>query len=207
MSDILEVLRTNLTSAKAAQENSANANRSPAPAYQAGDEVYLDTRNITTNRPTKKFDSRFIECKIKKVLDSHSYQLELPFEHGLMHDTFHPSLLKPKANNPLPGQTNPPPPPITIDESGEKLWAVEAILDSELHKSFGFRYLVLWRGYDPEDQTWEPLRNVVNARASILEFERRFPAKLKPTKTQITRAKRALQNTTSEILQKETTRE
>jgi hypothetical protein len=207
MSDILEVLRTNLTSAKAAQENSANANRSPAPAYRAGDEVYLDTRNITTNRPTKKFDSRFIECKIKKVLDSHSYQLELPFEHGLMHDTFHPSLLKPKANNPLPGQTNPPPPPITIDESGEKLWAVEAILDSELHKSFGFRYLVLWRGYDPEDQTWEPLRNVVNARASILEFERRFPAKLKPTKTQITRAKRALQNTTSEILQKETTRE
>src|SRR5271168_4474234 len=72
MSDILDVLRTNLISAKAAQENSANVNRSPAPAYRVGDEVYLDTRNITTNRPMQKFSSKFIECRIKKVLDSHS---------------------------------------------------------------------------------------------------------------------------------------
>ena len=73
MSDILDVLRTNLISAKAAQENSANVNRSPAPAYRVGDEVYLDTRNITTNRPMQKFSSKFIEYKIKKVLDSYSY--------------------------------------------------------------------------------------------------------------------------------------
>ena len=183
---------------KAQQELSANLNRSPAPAYRVGDEVYLDTRNITTSRPMKKLDYKFIACRVKKVLDSHSYQLELPFEHALLHDVFHTSLLRPKANNPLPGQTSPPLPPVTIDESGEKLWAIEAILDSRSSKK-GFEYQILWCGYSPEDITWEPLRNVVDARASILEFERRFPHKLRPTKLQIKRARDSVQSRLQEL--------
>jgi len=92
----------------------------------------------------------------------------------------------------LPGQINPPPPPISIDANGEKLYAIDAILDSRRRKSLDFQYQILWRGYDPDGKTWEPLINVVNARGSILEFERRFPKKLKPTKTEIVRAKKGL---------------
>jgi hypothetical protein len=201
MADILEVLRTNLSSARAQQETSANANRSPAPAYRVGDLVFLDTRNLTTNRPMKKLDHKFIgPFKVSKVVNSHAYQIKRPFEHELMHDVFHTSLLRPAPTNPLPGQTNPPPPPISIDENGQRLWAVEAILDSKRTKGGGFQYLILWRGYDPEDQTWEPLEHVVNARASILEFERRFPRKLKPTKQEIERAKKATEEATTTAL-------
>ena len=141
----------------------------------------------------KKLDCKFIACRVKKVLDSHSYQLELPFEHAFLYNVFHTSLLRPKANDPLPGQTRPPPPPVTIDESDKKLWAIEAILDSQLSKR-GFEYQILWRGYSPEDTTWEPLRNVANARASILEFERRFPHKPRLTKLQIKRARDSVQS-------------
>jgi hypothetical protein len=206
MADILQILRTNLTAAKAKQEASANANRSPHPAYRVGDEIYLDTRNISTSRPIKKLDHKFIgPFKVKEVLGSHSYKIDLPFEYELMHDVFHPSLLRPAFTTGLLGQKHPPPPPITIDEDGEKLWAIEAILDSKRTTkgpNKGFHYLVLWRGYDPEDQSWEPLKHVVNARASILEFERRFPRKLKPNKTEIDRATKAAKAANSGLLER-----
>ena len=74
--------------------------------------------------------------------------------------------------------------PITIDTQGEVLYAVEKILKSKRTKQKGFQYLIQWRGYDKP--SWEPLCNVVNARASIIEFEklnrgRHVP---RPTKTE-----------------------
>lgn len=189
MKEILELLRTNLTAARATQEGTANRNRQPAPAYRVNDEVFLDTRNITTARPMKKLDHKFFgPYIITEVLGSHNYKLRLPFEHELMHDTFHTSLLRPAPKDPLPGQTNPPPPPITIDSNGQKLYAIDAIVDAKRENNTFF-YQVLWRGYDPSNKTWEPLQNVVNARASILEFERRYPKKIRPTKTEITKAR------------------
>ncbi|KAI0991941.1 hypothetical protein K3495_g16246, partial [Podosphaera aphanis] len=180
MAEILEVLRSNLRYAKEKQEISSAANRSPAPAYRVGDEVFLDARNINTSRPIKKLDCKFIgPFRITKKVNSHAYQLQLTFEYGKIHNVFHTSLLRPAPTNPLPGQVNPPPPPIALDESGEKLYAIETILDSKRSKNKkNFYYLILWRSYDAEDKTWEPLKNVVNATASIKEFERRFPHKL-----------------------------
>jgi hypothetical protein len=139
----------------------------------------------------KKLDHKFIgPFTVSKVINSHAYRIDLPFEHDLIHNIFHTNLLRPAPNTPLPGQTNPPPPPVSLDANGEKLWAIEAILDSKRTKKEGFQYLCLWRGYNPEDKTWEPLRHVVNARTSILEFERRFPRKLKPRKQEIDKAKK-----------------
>lgn len=189
MEQILEVLKTNLATARASQEQFANANRQPAPSYRVGDQVFLDTRNITTAREMKKLDHKFIgPYKISKVVNSHAYQLQLPFEHELLHNTFHTSLLRPAPTDPLQGQTNPPPPPVTIDANGEKLWAIEAILDSKREDGV-FLYEILWRGFDPDNKSWEPLENVVNARASILEYERRYPKNLKPTKQEIKAAR------------------
>ena len=71
------------------------------------------------------------------------------------------------------------------------LFAVEAILDSKRSKGKrNFYYLILWQSQDPENKTWEPLQDVVNATASIQEFERRFPNKLKPTKREIKTVKK-----------------
>ena len=154
MAEVLDVLRSNLTRAKERQEKAANANRSPAPAYRVGDEIFLDTRNITTSRPIQKLDCKYIgPFKITKIINSHAYQIGLPFEHENLHNVFHTSILKPAPTNPLPGQTNPPPPPIALDESGEKLFAIEAILDSKRCKNKrNFYYLSLWRVQDPEDK-------------------------------------------------------
>jgi hypothetical protein len=202
MEDILKALHTHLKSAQVQQEESASANRSPAPAYRVGDMVFLSTRNITTARPSKKLDSKFIgECKIIEIINSHAYKLELPFEHGTIHDVFHTSLLRPAPNDPLPGQKQAPQRPIALDAEGEQLWAINNILDSERTKENGFRYLIHWRGHVASEGTWEPLVNVVNAKASIKEFETQFPHKLRPTKKELTKARKSANSTLKKLRQ------
>uniref|UniRef100_A0A1Y1NDZ2 RNA-directed DNA polymerase n=1 Tax=Photinus pyralis TaxID=7054 RepID=A0A1Y1NDZ2_PHOPY len=183
MQEITDILRTNLLSAQASQEKFANAHRSPAPAYRVGDMVLLSTRNINSARPIPKLDHKFIgPFRIERVLGSHTYQLKLPHELSSIHNSFHTNLLRPSPNDPLPGQHNPPPPPIALDEKGEKLWAIDKILDSKRTKGKGLQYHILWRGFGREEATWEPLHNVVNAHIAIKEFEKRYRNKPRPTR-------------------------
>lgn len=191
MEDILGILTEKLTFARMQQEDFSSANRTPAPAYRAGDEVFLDTRNITTARPMKKLDHKFIgPFKIVKIVNSHAYRLELPYEHDLIHHTFHTSLLRPAPDDPLPGQTNPPAPPVAIDANGKLLWAMDAIINSKRTKSKGFQYLVSWRDYTKK--SWEPLDHVINATSFTADFKKRFPRKLHPTKQEIASARASL---------------
>ncbi|XP_044715052.1 uncharacterized protein HRG_11320 [Hirsutella rhossiliensis] len=62
---------TNLSPrSQASQEQFANANRSPAPAYRVGDMVLLSTRNIDSTRPIPKLDHKFIgPFRIERVLN------------------------------------------------------------------------------------------------------------------------------------------
>ena len=73
------------------------------------------------------------------------------------------------------------------------MYAIEKILKSKRTKRDGFQYLIKWRGYDKP--SWQPLHNVVNARASIIEFEKLSKNKkiAKPTKDEIKEAKEKAQ--------------
>lgn len=194
MQKITDLLRTNMKSAQASQEYFANRNRSPAPAYRVGDMVLLSTRNIKLNSPANKFNPKYLgPYRITAVPNSHNCRLDLPHELSSLHNIFHVNLLRPAPNDPLPGQRNLPPPPITVDSDGEALWAIEAIKNSRRTKPTGFEYLIKWRGY--EETSWEPLANVVGARASIIEFERLHKGKVKPTEKELQSAKRQHQGT------------
>ena len=60
MKDILEQLRANLLVFQEAQKFAANLHRTPAPSYQVRDQVWLDFKNIRTQRPFKKLDDKWI---------------------------------------------------------------------------------------------------------------------------------------------------
>jgi len=56
MEELQQFLTDEMTWAQSVYETAANKNRTPAPAYQVGDFIWLDTRNLNTNRPAKKLD-------------------------------------------------------------------------------------------------------------------------------------------------------
>jgi hypothetical protein len=178
MADIQQLVREEMTWAQALQEEYANRKRSPAPAYQVGDMVWLDARNIRTKRPSKKLDSKALgKYRISKVISPYAYRLELP-ESMNIHPVQHVSLLRPAApeSEYLPGQLNPPPEPVEID--GEREFYVERIEDLRLNRRRNrHEYLVKWTGYD--DPTWHPVSDFRDT-AAVEEFHLRNPDRPEP---------------------------
>jgi hypothetical protein len=73
-------------------------------------------------RLIKKLNAKYYGLfEVDKVLDFYSYKLKLPHELEKIHNIFHPSLLRPANQLPLPGQVDLLFLPITIDENKEKL--------------------------------------------------------------------------------------
>ena len=106
----------------------ANYHRKNSPVYKVGDKVFLLTKNIRTEKASKKLDNKNISpFKIKKLVGL-SYQLKLPYIMKI-HDVFHPNLLRKAADDPLPGQWNIPPPPTVVNDKKE--WEVDDILDAK----------------------------------------------------------------------------
>ena len=60
MESILEQLRANLLVSQKAQRSAANLYRTLAPSYQVGDQVWLNSKNIRTQKPIKKLDNKWI---------------------------------------------------------------------------------------------------------------------------------------------------
>ena len=94
--------------------------------------VWLSTKNIKTEKLSKKLDHKMISpYKIKELIEPF-YRLDLPTSMRI-HDVFHPNLLQPAANNLLPGQHNKPEPLVVVDN--EEKWEINNILDTKRGQS------------------------------------------------------------------------
>ena len=165
-----DVAQTSMALAQQRQEDYANRSRQPAPQYKVNDSVWLNLKNITTDRPVKKFDWLHAKYRVTKVVGSHAYELNVP--RGI-HKVFHASLLRPTASDPLPSQLQTDVQPAAIisdgDDDGEYL--VEEILQAKTRPS-GHRYaLVKWVGW--QIPTWEPI-SVVTDTIACDHYEARY---------------------------------
>ena len=74
--EIHKFLQEEMTLAQAYQEKYANVHRNLALVYKIGDLVWLSTRNLKTNRLSKKLDAKYIgPFKITKVVNRVAYRL------------------------------------------------------------------------------------------------------------------------------------
>uniref|UniRef100_A0A6I8NYL3 Chromo domain-containing protein n=1 Tax=Ornithorhynchus anatinus TaxID=9258 RepID=A0A6I8NYL3_ORNAN len=82
--------------------------------------------------------------------------------------------------------------------ASEELYEVERIVDRRKNKKGKIEYLVRWKGYDSEDDTWEPEQHLVNCEEYIHEFNRHHNEKQK--ESILTRANRmSLNNARKQI--------
>lgn len=159
--------------AQQTQEQHANRHRQPAAQFQVGDKVWLNLKNIRTDRPCKKLDWRHGKYTVTKIISSHAYELDVP--SGIW-NRFHVTLLRPAATNPLPSQRQDDnqPPAISTDDDGNPEWEVEEILRARTHEQGNRQQrqvLVKWKGY--ATPSWEPLQAMKDTLA-LIEFERRW---------------------------------
>ena len=147
----------------------------PAPSFKVGDLIWLNRKNIATTRPSPKLDfKRFGPFKILKVVGESklAFQLELP-PRWRIHDVFHASLLDPYHANEIDGRKQVVPQPPEIVE-GIPEYEVEGILNSEI-RGRKLWYMVDWKGYGPEERTWEPAENITNAGEAVVAYHRQYP--------------------------------
>lgn len=134
-------------------ERQANRQREPAPNYKVGDHVWLNLKNIRTNRPCKKLDWKNAKFVVTETIGSHAVRLNTP---PGVHPVFHVNLLRLANQDPFPSQysDDSQPPAVMVDDHEE--WVVERIVNEHrTRQGRGWRvqYEVKWLGY-PETN-WE----------------------------------------------------
>lgn len=184
MARLTEILRTEMTLAQARQAEFANKHRTTAPKFREGDEVWLETRNLSMERPARKLSEKFIgPFRIVEVMGPVTYRLELPPALRI-HDVFHASLLRRTASDPLPNQNASTQPRVKLKNNTEgKEWMVEKILDSRItknrHGKRRLEYYVKWKGHPP---SWHPQADLVPGSGELLyEFHCQNPERPSPT--------------------------
>jgi hypothetical protein len=142
---------------------------------RVGSYVWLNRKNIKTTRPLQKLDyKKYGPFEVIKEINENAFQLKLPPALSRIHDVFHVSLLEIAKDDPFPQRNIPPEPPIIID--GENEYEVDQILDSRRFNR-SVNYLVSWKGYGPEENTWEPHKHLKNCSDKLVDFHLKFPTK------------------------------
>ena len=133
----------------------------------------------------KKFDDkRYGPFKVLEKIGASAYKLELPPSMSRIHPVFNEVLLHPykKPSYESQQQLNRPE-PVVVDQESE--WEVEEILASRHNRRRRrVEYLVHWKGYGPQERTWEPLENLENSQEALQEFLRKNPSAHRQVSTQ-----------------------
>ena len=128
-----------------------------------GDQVLLSTRNLTLQaKGTRKFLPKFIgPFTIKEFIGKVAVRLQLPHNYRT-HPIFHVSLIRPYHQS---EHTVTPPPPLQVDADGIPIYEVEEVLEHRplrQNRQNTWQFLIKWKGYGHEHNSWEPYSNIAN---------------------------------------------
>lgn len=156
---------------QAQQRQARNADRHRRLVQLAvGDEVLLSTEGLQLRGQSNKLCSPFVgPFAITEVINANAFRLALPPQMRALHPVFNISRLKPYVSSSAAFTTRPqrfdrPPPDVQADSNGDALWQVDRVLACK-KVGRGKRYLVAWKGYPPEENTWEPQASISHTTA------------------------------------------
>lgn len=166
----------------------SDVHRSDAPTYSIGDNVWVNTLNIKSGRPSEKLSDKWMgPYRVTKVYPR-AVAVSLP-ESMRIFPVFHVALVKP-ASKPFPGQsaaneefdakaegaivTNLE---RAEDDPEEVEWVFEKILNSRV-KNGALEYRIKWG--KPWAPSWQPAADVEGCDSDITDFHTKFPNKPGP---------------------------
>ena len=112
--------------------------------------------------------------KVKRIISSNVIELELPksIKIHLVVNASRVRLYKPQ----IEGQKRMPPKLVIIKE--EKEFKVEKILNQRMVREKK-KFLVRWKSYTAEEDTWENKENLENVKKLVKEFEKEYREEVK----------------------------
>jgi len=140
-----------------------------------GDYVWLENKNIHSNRPSKKLDNkRYGLFKISKDIGPGAFELKLP-EEWMIHNVFNEDLLTRYMEPMFKGQhEEPAPPPMIINEEEE--YEVEEVRKHR-KRGRGMQYLVHWKGYGDEHDQCIAESGLLHAKQAIKDYWTRYSSR------------------------------
>ena len=181
LKELMIVCRENLQHAQELQKQAHNKSVKPR-SYAPGDKVWLNSKYIKIKR-NRKLEAKFFRpFRVLHPVGKQAYKLELP-RKWKMHDVFHVSLLKQDTTRKRRVDEK----AMEFDAGDNEEYKVEAIRNSAVYAREsaghlpGLYYLVSWKEYPEEENTWKPALAVQHHRKLISSFHKDHPEK--PTAT------------------------
>jgi len=155
----------------------ANRRQREEEEYKVGDLVLLSTKDLKwkmKGRRSEKLTEHFVgPYKVKGIVSSNAIELELP-KSIKIHPVVNVSRVQ-LYKLQVEEQKKIPPKQVIIE--GEKEFEVEKILNKRMVRGKE-KFLVRWKGYITEEDTWENRENLENTKKLVEEFKRIYGEKV-----------------------------
>ena len=169
---LITVCRKNLHHAQELQKRAHNKGVRPK-SYTPGDKVWLNSKYIKTKR-NRKLEAKFFgPFRVLHLLGTQTYKLKLP-KKWRIYNVFHISLLEQDTTRKKRVEKVPK---LDAGDNSEE-YKIEVIWDSAVYTREsegylpGLYYLIVWKGYPKEENTWEPVLIVQYLRKLISLFHK-----------------------------------
>ena len=166
-----EEARAALVKSQEEMKRQADRSKKEAEEYRVGNKVLISTKDFSMElikRATKKLMEKFIELYVvRKIVSENTVELELLALLRIYSVVNIRRIVKYREQ--VEEQKKIPLPPVEV--ASEKEYKVEEILDRQERRD-KMKYLVKWKEYMAEENTWEGLENLKNAIKKIEEFEK-----------------------------------
>ena len=149
----------------------ADRSRKEMEKWKKGNRILLSTKDLVfKERPTKKLMERYVgSYEIEEVVSMNVVKLRLPSSMRI-HPVVNVSWIV-RYKEQVKGQRREEGKPVEIE--GVEEWEVEKILNKKKIRGVE-KYLVQWKGFTAEGDTWERKENLRNAEEALEEFEGRM---------------------------------
>jgi len=136
--------------------------------WKKGDRVLLSTKDLVfKERPSKKLTKRYVgPYTIKEVVSSNAVKLRLPSSMRI-HPVVNVSWIM-RYKEQVKRQKKKEGKSVEVERVEE--WEVEKILNKKKMRGV-VKYLIWWKGFTAEGDTWERKENLKNMEELIEEFE------------------------------------